>query len=195
MKKILLPMVFSLVLAGCSGPNVFGDVQSGSGYGFGSSKKIKDDNLIKSSHKAADNLMDSASYLKSKLDPVVITSIADITDIDSSSALGLMISEQVGDRFAQHGFPVIDVRQRKDLKVRENTGEFMLSRDVQKISTQHAAGAVLVGTYAVGNNKIYVSTRLVRPADNRILAAHDFELPMGPNTKTLVNTKTVEFEN
>lgn len=187
MKKYLLVAISALALGGCSTPDIFNENSSQIG---GSYAKIKDGNMIATSHKAAENLMEQASYLKNDLRPILITSVANITDLDSSSAFGLMVSEQVGDRFAQFGFPVIDLRTRKDVKVQENNGEYMLSRDIQKISKKHAAGAVLLGTYAVGRERVFVSTRLVRAADNRILSSYDFELPMGPDTRKLVNTKT-----
>lgn len=186
MKKYLLLAISAAMLGGCSTPDIFNENASSSA----SYHHIKDVDMISTSHKAGEGLMAQASYLQDDLKAILITSVADITDLNSSSALGLMISEQVGDRFAQFGFPVVDLRSRHDVKVREKSGEYMLSRDIRKISRDHAAGSALVGTYAVGKQHVYVSTRLVRPSDNRILASYDFELPLGPDTKTLVKKKT-----
>lgn len=188
MKKYLLIAFSAAVISGCSTPDIFNERRSNdsdSDY-----TTFIDADLIGTSHKAAESLMGQASYLKNDLKAILITSIADITDLNSSSALGLMISEQMGDRFAQHGFPVVDLRSRHDVKVREKSGEYMLSRDIRKISREHSAGAALVGTYAVGKKRVFVSTRLVRPSDNRILASYDFSLPMGADTKALVRKVT-----
>lgn len=184
MKKYLLLAIMSATIGGCAAPDVFNENAS-------TAKKstVKDVNLIGPTYRAADVLTEQANYLKADLRPVLITSIANITDLDSSSALGLMISEQIGARIARFGFPVVDIRTRKDIKVRENTGEFMLSRDVRKISRQHAAGAVLVGSYAEAKDVVYVNTRLIRPEDNRVLASYDFRLPKGPNTSRLVRSR------
>lgn len=187
MKKYLLPVIAAFVISGCTSPDIFNEKSSKSS----SSRQVnKDANMIAETHKAANRLTAQATYLQNELKPVLITSIANITDLDSSSALGLMVSEQIGNRIAQYGFPVIDLRTREDVKVRENTGEFMLSRDVQRISRQHAAGAVLLGTYAVGRNSVYISTRLVRPDDNRVIASYDFSLPMGPDVAKMARTRT-----
>ncbi len=188
MKKVLLVSLLSALVASCSTPDVFNE--RGTKAGNGKTHHRKDQDLIPSSHNAAEHLMQQASYLKNDLKPIVITSIADITDLDSSSALGLMISEQIADRFVQYGFPVIDVRTRKKIKIRENNGEFLLSRDIRKISKSNSAGSVLLGTYAKGRNHVFISTRLVRPVDNRILSSYDFDLPLGADTKKLVNTRT-----
>lgn len=186
-KQLLLAIVAATLVGGCTTPDIFNDNISSSDI-----KKTQDADIIGTSHHAAESLMMQSNYLKQDLKPIIVTSIADITDIDSSSALGLMISEQIGDRFVQYGFPVVDIRTREDVKVREETGEFMLSRDILRISQEHAAGAALLGTYAVGKNHVYVSTRLVRPTDNRILASYDFELPLGPDTKKMVKDTTGE---
>lgn len=186
MKKYLLMAIVAATVSACTTPDIFNENASqAANY-----SKVKDANMIAATHKAAENLTMQASYLQNELKPVLVTSIANITNLDTSSAFGLMVSEQIGDRLSQFGFPVVDLRTREDIKVREETGEFMLSRDVLKISEQHAAGAVLVGTYTAGVDKVYVSTRLVRPDDNRILASHDFSLPMGPDVSKMVRRRT-----
>lgn len=186
MKTYLLMAVATLMLAGCSTPDIFNENASqGTAY-----RKIDDADMIGTTHEVANKLMRQASYLQADLRPILITSIADITDLNTSSAFGLMVAEQVGDRFAQIGFPVIDLRTRKDVKVQVRSGEYMLSRDIQKISKKHAAVAVLLGTYAAGKERVYVSVRLVRADDNRILGSADFDLPMGPDTKKLLRETT-----
>jgi len=184
MKKLLLLAAVSGILTACATPDIFNE-NSDTSY-----QVIKDVNLIAESHNAGQNLMAQAPYLKKDLKAVLITSIAYISDIDSSSDLGLTISEQIGNRFVQLGFPVVDLRTRHDIKIREETGEFMLSRDIKKISRDHTAGAVLVGTYTPAKDAVYISTRLIRPADNRVLASYDFKLPMGPDIKKMVNKVT-----
>ncbi|WP_406622703.1 FlgO family outer membrane protein [Acidovorax sp. SDU_ACID1] len=49
-----------------------------------------------------------------------------------------------------------------------------------------AAQAVLVGTYVVAPQAVYVSLRLVGPQGNAVLAAHDYALPMDGNVRGLL---------
>lgn len=184
MKKHLLLALAASLTFGCTTPDIFNE------HGSASYKSIKDGNMLETTSKAGDHLMAHAPYLKNDHRAILITSIADITNLDTSSAFGLMVSEQIGDRFAHYGFPVVDLRTRKDVKVREENGEYMLSRDIRKISKEHAADAALVGTYAIGGEHVYVSTRLVRPQDNRILSSYDFKLPLGPDVRKMVRKKT-----
>ncbi len=187
MKKYLLVAMSALALGACSNPDVFNE--NGSNNQNNSLTSVRDQNMLRATHKAADRLVEQAIYLRNERRPILITSIADITNVDTTSAFGLMVSEQMGDRLVQVGFPIVDLRARRDVAVRRKGGEFMLSRDILKISKEHAAVAVLLGTYTAAVNHVYVSTRLVRASDNRILASYDFKLPMGPDTRKMTRKR------
>ena len=109
--------------------------------------------MVAETYKAADTLINQASYLYSDLKPILITRITNIADSDSNSSLGLVISEQIGNRISQFGFPFVYLRLRKNIQSRENSGEFILSSDVKRVSHKYAATAVLVGTYAVAKKQ------------------------------------------
>ena len=100
-----------------------------------------------------------------------------------------MMAEQMTTRMTRHGYTVIEMKLRDAIFIREGMGEFMLSRELQDISRQHDAQAVVVGTYAVGSNTIYVTARIVRATDGVILSSHDYHLPIGPNTRHLLRTQ------
>ncbi len=187
MKKYLLVAMSALALGACSTPDVFNENGS-NGYN-NNPLSVSDKNMLHATHKAADRLVEQAIYLRNEHRPILITSIADITNVETTSAFGLMVSEQIGDRLVQLDFPIIDLRTRRDVAVRRKSGEFMLSRDIQKISEKHAAVAVLLGTYTAAVNHVYVSTRLVRTSDSRILAGYDFDFPMGPDIRKMARKR------
>uniref|UniRef100_UPI0028AE8B1C FlgO family outer membrane protein n=1 Tax=Diaphorobacter nitroreducens TaxID=164759 RepID=UPI0028AE8B1C len=64
-------------------------------------------------------------------------------------------------------------------------GELLLSRHAQEVARAQAAQAVLVGTYAVAPQAVYVSLKLVG-AGNAVLAAHDYALSMDANVRGLL---------
>ena len=70
-------------------------------------------------------------------------------------------------------------------------GEFMLSRDIQALGASQNAQAVVAGTYAAGSNAVYISLRLIRLSDSRILGGVDYALPAGPNTQSLIKSASV----
>jgi TolB-like protein len=151
----------------------------------------KDTNLIKSNHEAAARLLAQAQQhplFGASLDagtPLIAASFVNIDNVQSSSTLGRMAAEQVGSYFAQYGYGVIELKLRSNVFIQEKTGELMLSREIKDISFQHNAQAVIVGTYAVGTDTVFVTAKLVRVADGIVLASHDYALPLGPDTKTL----------
>jgi TolB-like protein len=97
-----------------------------------------------------------------------------------------MVAEQISSRFTQEGFTVIEMRLRQNVFIQETQGEFVLSREVRDLSRTHNAGAVIAGTYAVGRRNVYINARLVRAADNLVLASYDYIIPLGPDTRALL---------
>ncbi|RUQ31675.1 MAG: hypothetical protein EKK68_07290 [Candidatus Competibacteraceae bacterium] len=147
---------------------------------------IQDANLIDKNYGAADALLMRASWLKERREPLLAATFVDINNLEVSSGLGRVIGEQLGSRFAQQGFTVIEIKMRNNIFVREGSGEFALSRSVKEISQSHNAAAVIAGTYAVGRQSVFVNARLIRATDNLVLASYDYVLPMGPDAKALL---------
>lgn len=79
--------------------------------------------------------------------------------------------------FVSRGYAVREVKLRRDLLVREEKGEFMLTRDLQEMAGSQRAQAIVLGTYTLANWVMYLSVRLVDPADQTIRAAYEDRLP------------------
>ncbi len=109
---------------------------------------------------------------------VIVASFVNVSDLTKSSAFGRIMSEQIGSRFAQKGYKVIEMKLRQNsiFVDQENKGEFLLSRNIKDISLTHKASVVVVGTYAKGHDKVYVSARMINPIDSVILSSCDYEL-------------------
>ncbi len=146
----------------------------------------QDADLVFESYSVADGMLQQAPWLRDTRAPMLTAAFVNINDLENSSALGRIISEQVASRFSQQGFTMIELRLRDNVFIRQRAGEFMLSREVRNLSQAHNATAVVVGTYAVGRRSVYVSTRLIRAADNLMLASFDYSLPLGPDTRALL---------
>ncbi len=107
--------------------------------------------------------------------PVIISSFVNVDDLEASSTFGRSMSELVGNLLAQKGIAVADVRLRSALANRPG-GELALSREAAALSKVHNAQAIVVGTYSIMSPKVYASVKVVRVADNRILASSEAEL-------------------
>lgn len=147
---------------------------------------IQDADLIGQNYQAADALLMRAPWLRERREPLLSATFVDINNLETSSGLGRVIGEQLGSRFAQQGFTVIEIKMRNNIFVQEGAGEFALSRSVKEISQSHNAAAVIAGTYAVGRQSVFVNARLIRATDNLVLASYDYVLPLGPDAKALI---------
>lgn len=158
----------------------------------GCSKEVKDTDLVKASYRATDALLKSAKEMELYPNkPILVASFVDIDDVQHSSTLGRTLAEQMGSKFTQNGYKVIELKLRSNsVFVRgskdSDEGEFMLSRELQDLSFQHDAHAVLVGTYGKGPEVVYVTAKLIRTRDSVILGSYDFSLPVGKNTRKML---------
>ena len=84
------------------------------------------------------------------------------------------------------------IKLRRVLLVREDQGEFMLTRDLQEMAGTQRAQAIVLGTYTLANRVMYLSVRLVDPADQTIRAAYEDRLTLDANTLRLLG---LQFDN
>lgn len=109
--------------------------------------------------------------------PLLVATVVNVNDMGRSAPLGRTLSEQYASHMAGLGFNVKEVKLRGEIFVKETLGEFLLSREVKDIARNHNASMVLVGTYSPAATYTYVSLKLVRTEDSRIVRGYDYALP------------------
>jgi TolB-like protein len=148
----------------------------------------------------ADKLADNAAQLIGPSETLIVASFVNVNNLEESSSFGRIIAEQIASRLAQRGQRVVEMKLRQNSifisegkgefmlsrDLSEGKGEFMLSRDLREISRTYNAAAVVVGTYADGGDRMYVSARMVRPTDSIVISATDVGIPMQANTINVV---------
>jgi len=158
---------------------------------------VKDRDLVDASYVAADVLVGNIKDIRMlgnvrqndfyPTKPILIASFVNIDNVQQSSTFGRMVAEQIGSRIAQHGYKVIEMKLRTNsVFIQTQNGEFLLSRELHKISHQHDAYAVVVGTYGASKEIVYVTAKLIRVQDSVILSSYDYSLPVGEDTKRLL---------
>ncbi len=161
-------------------------------YGPDSYHAAANDPFVTTNYQAADALITSAIETsvigKSNIQvnqPILVATIVNVDSLEESSRLGRIISEQLQARFTQKGLQIVELKLRGRLFVKKDQGELLLSREVNEISANQKAQAVVVGTYAVATNSVYVNLKMVGN-DNIVLGAHDYTLPLNSNIKALL---------
>jgi hypothetical protein len=109
--------------------------------------------------------------------PLLVSTIVNVNDMGRAAPLGRTLGENYASLLVSQGLNVKEIKIRGDVFVREGTGELMLSRELKDIARTHSSNLVLVGTYSPAANFTFVSLKLVRTEDGRIVRGHDYALP------------------
>ncbi|MCS2609043.1 FlgO family outer membrane protein [Halomonas dongshanensis] len=141
--------------------------------------------LSELAERAAEQMIASNPDL-TRYSPMIAATFVSIDNLSQSSTLGRITSEIMASALARQGMQVREVKMRDSLFIEENVGELILSRQVQRLSSQHNARSILMGTYAQGLDYVYISARVVRAGDAMVLGSADFRLPLNNNTRSLL---------
>lgn len=133
--------------------------------------------LLQSSRDAVKNLLAGLDTSVTGAGPVLVATVVNVNDLSVSAPLGRTLSEQYANAMAMTGFDVKEIKLRGDVFVKEGAGELLLSREIKDIARVHNASMVLVGTFSPAASYTYVSLKLVRTEDSRIIRGHDYALP------------------
>lgn len=118
--------------------------------------------------------------------PIIAATVVDVNKLEKSSTLGRMITEQISAVFSNAGFRMVEMKFRSNVYIKQNEGEFMLTREIAEVARQHNAQAVVVGTYGVASDMVYLNLKVIAPGSNAILAAHDYALPLDRNMRAML---------
>jgi TolB-like protein len=142
---------------------------------------------INHNHQAAQALAEQIHGRLDKVKPLIVASFVNINDLNESSPLGRSISQQFATVFTSNGYRIIEMLLRKDIYIKQDSGEFLLSRELKNISQTHHAQAVVVGTYAVGETRVYVTAKVINADTSIVISAYDYSLPIDKDTKALLS--------
>jgi hypothetical protein len=166
-------LVIGIALAGC-GANLTG--QADSSVLAGSAPYGKND-LGTLTYRAVDLILAAASGV-SVDSPLIVASVADTQNLESSSALGNIVADMIRTRIVQDGYAASEFRLRSAIGFNKGQGEFLLSRNRRALLAAPNAAAIVTGTYAVSFEKVYVSLKLISATDAHIMAGADFVVPL-----------------
>ncbi|MEO5350253.1 MAG: FlgO family outer membrane protein [Magnetococcus sp. YQC-3] len=148
--------------------------------------------LEEASYLAADSMV---MQIKDKFhvrQTILPASFVDDKNLEQSSAMGRMLAQQVASRFTQAGYSVIEIKLRKTVRLvkGEGEGQFLLSRELEKIAESHSASAVLVGSYVATPSQLFVNTQLILVKGGIVLASQDYKIPLTRELRALLEQGT-----
>jgi len=151
-------------------------------------QEARNDPFIQTNYQATDALIASISPTHDFPSDatMLVATLVELDSLTESSALGRSISEQVQARLTQRGYSVIEMKLRGQMVMKKNQGELMLSRELQDLRKTHQAEAVVVGTYTLAKNFVYINLKMIN-ADNVAIGAHSYALPLDRNVRAMLN--------
>ncbi|MCL2524479.1 MAG: FlgO family outer membrane protein [Betaproteobacteria bacterium] len=145
--------------------------------------------IITANYRAADALLGQIQTRLNKGQSLIVATVVNIDALDKSSTLGRLISEQVAGRFTQAGYRMIEMKFGNAIYMQRNQGELMLTREIDNLAKSYDAQAVVVGTYGVSSDFVYVNLKVIQPGSNVVLAVHDYVLPLDPAVRSLLRSR------
>lgn len=118
--------------------------------------------------------------------PFIVATIVSIDQLEESSSFGRLVSEQISSRMVELGQNVVELKIRSSIFMKQNEGEFLLTREIKEVANEHKAQAVVVGTYTVSSSLVFVNLKLVDPSNSAILATYDYAHPMNAQIKSML---------
>ncbi|MBZ0226204.1 MAG: FlgO family outer membrane protein [Comamonas sp.] len=180
MKRALaLSLVATLFAAGCAQQSA--QIRPEPTY-----KQAAEAPMLQSSRDAVHQLLAGLDISATGPGPVLVATMVNVNDLNSAAPLGRTLSEQYANSMAMSGFDVKEIKLRGAVFIKQGAGELLLSREIKDIARQHNASMVLVGTYSPAANFTYVSLKLVRMEDSRIIRGHDYALPVDRDVRQLL---------
>lgn len=182
--------LITLGLAGCATYNENGKFRSPA-VAIDGSRHTQNAMLIaKRTYDAVDNLLERSQITIDRNNPLLIATVVNVSDLDQSSSLGRLMTEQISGRVVQLGYQVVEPKLRNNMAIR-GSGELILSRDADLLKKSFTAQAVVSGTYAAGHEAVHVNLKLLELNSGRLLSSADYVIPASdwsfPDTKTLLS--------
>ncbi len=139
---------------------------------------VNDDVITGANYAAAEYLIKKLPKKMRKESPFLVANFVNIDLLTESSTLGRVISEQISSRFKQLGYTIMEVKLDTTTFTKEDSGELLLSRELSEIGAKHGAQAVVIGSYAIATDRVYITARVISVMDSKILASYDYNIPM-----------------
>ncbi|MDP7006560.1 MAG: FlgO family outer membrane protein [Phycisphaerales bacterium] len=155
---------------------------------------LVDANYEKTSYNAISHLLATAHPPAGQLEvfnpdrAVMYSTTVNLNDYSKTTNFGRLQAEALSTALIQHwqnDLVKVTLRQ-STTPIIPQQGEFLLSREIRDLSVDFNVGAVLVSTYSVALDKVYMNVQLINVDYNTVVAAVTYDMPLGPRTRAML---------
>ena len=101
---------------------------------------------------------------------ITLTSFVDLRRLNKTSQFGRVVGESLFSELFVRGFHITDFRGQDAISVNKN-GEFFITRDVSKLSSEVSNTYILVGTYSKIDQNVMINARIVDNKTGKIVTS------------------------
>lgn len=146
--------------------------------------------ISKLTYTAADGMVAQMKEDNRARQVILPASFVEDKNLDRSSPMGRLLAQQMASRLSQSGYSVLEIKLRTNVRLNRAEGQFVLSREVEKVAEIQRATAVLVGSYVESRSHLFVNSQLILLDDGVVLASQDFKVPLTFELRALLAQKT-----
>lgn len=114
---------------------------------------------------------------KNLLPAVLASTFVNLDNLDDTSPLGRLITENLIHELQVRHWNVYDIRLSKAVAVNP-AGEFVLTRDPKLLEYQYLVAGVLAGTYSITDNEVFVNARVIDVNTGVVVSSGQISLPI-----------------
>jgi TolB-like protein len=160
----LIVAMLAIVMSGCSQARKPQTLSAASPDFFGIGENL------------ARQLIANGHSTLAKNDKLIFTTLVNLDDLYKTSKFGRALSESLATRMFGHGYGVVDVRKMPGLLIKDKGGELVLSRESGQLAREHAANAIVAGTYSLTPKSIIINIKIIDAGSQDVLSAAGMEL-------------------
>ena len=138
-------------------------------------------------HELLSSLEDADPFSGDLADGLVVATFVESNKLTRTSSFGRYLSEQLMNEFQRHAYKVIEIRKSEAIHIQERRGEFGLARQENTVPSEIAVGAMLSGTYMIGQDDILVTARIIDNRSATLLASSTVIFPKNMLTTLMLS--------
>ena len=100
---------------------------------------------------------------------LIPTTFVSIDNIYETTSFGRYCSEQLANILSARGIQVIEIRKLENIIIREQFGEYGLSRISNEVTKENRANSIMVGTYTVTPVDVILNVRIIKAENGESL--------------------------
>ncbi|WP_417359951.1 FlgO family outer membrane protein [Gallaecimonas pentaromativorans] len=122
-----------------------------------------------------DKLVQNARYVDYKT-PMVVATLVDSHALSKGTALGQAMAESFTSHLHQAGYTLVDLKSQGAVNITQD-GDFIFSRDADKLRAKLPVDFVLAGTYETSPEGVNVNVRIIGIKSKLVVASAEGFLP------------------